>query len=164
MKFLCSFEHWDRGFDSHSRHGCLPAFLVYLCFSVEVAALRQSCNPVQGVLPTVCKIHSSRLIVVGNRPEGLTRKVVVAKEEEEFTDTRMMAWGGFVDKQTEDVKNNVRNTCSLQWRTVMKKALQPLSDRGWHKERKSAAVSSWSTQSKRRDSLLLSGTMDYKLR
>jgi hypothetical protein len=30
---------------------------------------------VQGVLPTACKIRSSRLIVMGNRPRGLIRKV-----------------------------------------------------------------------------------------
>jgi hypothetical protein len=31
--------------------------------------------PVQGALPTVHKIHSSRLIPMGNRPEGLIRKM-----------------------------------------------------------------------------------------
>jgi hypothetical protein len=37
MKCLRSLEHWDRGFESHSRHGCLFAFILCLC---QVAALR----------------------------------------------------------------------------------------------------------------------------
>jgi hypothetical protein len=28
MKCLRSLEHWDRGFDSHSRHGCQSAFIL----------------------------------------------------------------------------------------------------------------------------------------
>jgi hypothetical protein len=33
MNCLRSFEHWDRGFESYSRqrHGCLCAFILYLC-------------------------------------------------------------------------------------------------------------------------------------
>jgi hypothetical protein len=31
-------------------------------------------SPVQGVLPSVCEVHSSRLILMGNKPEGLIRK------------------------------------------------------------------------------------------
>jgi hypothetical protein len=31
--------------------------------------------PVQVVLPTVCKIPSTRLILMGNMPEGLLRKI-----------------------------------------------------------------------------------------
>jgi hypothetical protein len=31
-------------------------------------------SPVQGVLPAVCKTHNSRLILMGNRPEGLIRR------------------------------------------------------------------------------------------
>jgi hypothetical protein len=34
-------------------------------------------------LPTVCKIHSSRLILMGNRPEGVIRTVEEEEEEEE---------------------------------------------------------------------------------
>jgi hypothetical protein len=41
---------------------------------VLAAALWRSWSPAQGVLPTVYKIHTSRLILVGNRPKGLTRK------------------------------------------------------------------------------------------
>jgi hypothetical protein len=28
-----SLERWDRGFESHSRHGCLCAFILCLCCS-----------------------------------------------------------------------------------------------------------------------------------
>jgi hypothetical protein len=31
---LPSLEHWDRGFESQSRHGCLFAFILCLCCSV----------------------------------------------------------------------------------------------------------------------------------
>jgi hypothetical protein len=30
MKCLRPFEHWDRGFESHSRRGCLCLFCVYV--------------------------------------------------------------------------------------------------------------------------------------
>jgi hypothetical protein len=44
-------------------------------FALSRVALRQGWSPVQVVLPTVSKIHSSWLILKGNRPEGLTQKV-----------------------------------------------------------------------------------------
>jgi hypothetical protein len=34
MNCLCSPKHWDRGFESHSRHGCLCAFILCLCCPV----------------------------------------------------------------------------------------------------------------------------------
>jgi hypothetical protein len=34
MNCLRSFKHWDRGFESHSRHGSLSAFLLCLCCSM----------------------------------------------------------------------------------------------------------------------------------
>jgi hypothetical protein len=34
MNRLRPFERWDRGFESHSKHGCLCAFILYLCCSV----------------------------------------------------------------------------------------------------------------------------------
>jgi hypothetical protein len=37
-----SLEHWDRGFESHSRHGCLFVFILCLC---QVAALRRAHPP-----------------------------------------------------------------------------------------------------------------------
>jgi hypothetical protein len=38
------------------------------------SGLATSWSPVQGVLPTVCKIRSFRLILNGNRPQGLIRQ------------------------------------------------------------------------------------------
>jgi hypothetical protein len=35
------FQCWDHGFESHSWHGCLSAFILCLCHPVEVVALRQ---------------------------------------------------------------------------------------------------------------------------
>jgi hypothetical protein len=43
--------------------------------------LRQGWSPVQGVLPTVYKIHSSRLILMGNEAEGPIWK---AEKEENY--------------------------------------------------------------------------------
>jgi hypothetical protein len=34
MNSLRSLEHWDREFESHSKHECLCAFIVCLCCSV----------------------------------------------------------------------------------------------------------------------------------
>jgi hypothetical protein len=42
------------------------------------SGLATGSSPVQGVLPTLYKIHSFKLIPMGNRPEGL-----ITKEEEE---------------------------------------------------------------------------------
>jgi hypothetical protein len=42
---LRPLKHWGRGFKSHSRHGCLYAFILCLCCSVQVAALRLADPP-----------------------------------------------------------------------------------------------------------------------
>jgi hypothetical protein len=34
MNFLRPLKHWDRGFESHLRHGCPFAFIPYLCSPV----------------------------------------------------------------------------------------------------------------------------------
>jgi hypothetical protein len=31
MKCLRPLEHWDWGFESHSMHGCLFVFILFLC-------------------------------------------------------------------------------------------------------------------------------------
>jgi hypothetical protein len=31
LKYLRLLEHWDRGFEPHSRHGCMSAFILCLC-------------------------------------------------------------------------------------------------------------------------------------
>jgi hypothetical protein len=45
MDRLRPLEHWDRGFESHSRHGCLSAFILCLCCLV----CRQ--RPCDGLIP-----------------------------------------------------------------------------------------------------------------
>jgi hypothetical protein len=50
-------EHWDHGFESHSRHGCLCVCL--FCVSAVLCAgsrLATGWSPVQGVLPNVYRI------------------------------------------------------------------------------------------------------------
>jgi hypothetical protein len=49
---------------------CVSSVLVLSCIC---SGLATGWSPVQGVLPTVYKIQSSRLILVGNRPEYLIR-------------------------------------------------------------------------------------------
>jgi hypothetical protein len=44
MNCLRPLERWDRGFESHSRHGCLRLSCVYVNF-VQVAALYQADPP-----------------------------------------------------------------------------------------------------------------------
>jgi hypothetical protein len=60
----------DRGFESHSRHGCLCAFILCLCCSVYSRGLATSWSPVQGVLPTVYmikKLQSGQSLTKGSR-------------------------------------------------------------------------------------------------
>jgi hypothetical protein len=54
IKRLLPLENWDRGFGSHTRHGCLR----FLCIRVLCVGrgLATSCSPVC-VLPSVCKIQ-----------------------------------------------------------------------------------------------------------
>jgi hypothetical protein len=40
--FVRSLERWDRGFKSHSKHGCLCGFILCLCCPVYVAVLRRA--------------------------------------------------------------------------------------------------------------------------
>jgi hypothetical protein len=51
MNCLRPLEHWDREFESHSRHGCVCAVL---CVG---SGLATGWSSVQGVLPTVYKIR-----------------------------------------------------------------------------------------------------------
>jgi hypothetical protein len=46
MNRLCPLEHWDSRFESHSRHGCLCAFI--LCLSCPVCRQR----PCDGLIPS----------------------------------------------------------------------------------------------------------------
>jgi hypothetical protein len=62
-----------RTLGSHSRYWHIR-FILRLCCPVWVAALRWADSPLQGVLQTVCKIHSFRLILNGNGQGGLIRQ------------------------------------------------------------------------------------------
>jgi hypothetical protein len=42
MNYLLPLKHWDRGFESHSSHGCL---FVFVLSCVQVAALRRAEPP-----------------------------------------------------------------------------------------------------------------------
>jgi hypothetical protein len=72
-KCLRSLKHWYLGFETHSRHGCPSFFCVYVVLHVG-SRLGAGLITRLRILPTVCKIHSSRLILVGNKPEGLMQK------------------------------------------------------------------------------------------
>jgi hypothetical protein len=67
-------EHWDSGFESRSRHGCVSAFFCVVPFCV-CSGLATGWSPVQGTLPNVQKyIHKFQSqILIRNRPEGQTR-------------------------------------------------------------------------------------------
>jgi hypothetical protein len=45
MNCFLPLEHWDRGFESHSRRGCLCSFILCLCCPVQVANLRRADPP-----------------------------------------------------------------------------------------------------------------------
>jgi hypothetical protein len=79
MNHLRPLAYWDRGFESYSRHGCL---------------LPTGWSPAQGGLPTVCWIHSSGLILVGNRPQGIIWDV-----DEEDDGSGFSTFYAFRDKQ-----------------------------------------------------------------
>jgi hypothetical protein len=56
---LCPLGHWDRGFKSHSKHGCLCAFFLFV-LSCLGSSLAIGSTPVQGVLPTVYRIKKMK--------------------------------------------------------------------------------------------------------
>jgi hypothetical protein len=45
MNCLCSHECWDRGFESHSRHGCLYASILFYVVLFVVNGLRRTDPP-----------------------------------------------------------------------------------------------------------------------
>jgi hypothetical protein len=61
MKRLRPLEHWGRGFEYHSGHGCLCAFILCLCCRVCVgSSLATGWSPAKGVLPTVYKFKKPK--------------------------------------------------------------------------------------------------------
>jgi hypothetical protein len=66
MNCLPSLGRWDRGFESHSRHGCLCLRLFCVCVVLCVGSgLATGLSLIQGVLPSVKKKMITEL---KNRP------------------------------------------------------------------------------------------------
>jgi hypothetical protein len=61
-------EHWDCGFDCHSRHGCLCAFVLCLCFLCIGSGLATGLSPIQEVIPTEYRLRNWKS---GQGPQGL---------------------------------------------------------------------------------------------
>jgi hypothetical protein len=55
MNRIRSLGRWDRGSESHSRHGCLCAFILFVLSCVG-SDLATGCSPIQGVLPILYRI------------------------------------------------------------------------------------------------------------
>jgi hypothetical protein len=58
IKCLRSLERWDRWFESHSRHGFLSAFIVFVVPCVG-SSLATGWSSVQGILPTVLGLRNA---------------------------------------------------------------------------------------------------------
>jgi hypothetical protein len=71
MKCLLPLNHWNRGFESRSGHGCLSAFLLCLC-SVQVAGLWR--DPFKASYQLSVRFVVSELIVNGNGPQSPIRQ------------------------------------------------------------------------------------------
>jgi hypothetical protein len=57
--------------------GSNPTWSIVVClrfFCVGNSLSTDSSSPFQGVVPTLCKIHSFRTVLNGTRPEGVTRQ------------------------------------------------------------------------------------------
>jgi hypothetical protein len=90
---LRPLEHWDRGFESHSRHGCLSAFILCMCCPVLISTLRRADPPVQRILATVLGLRNW-------------------SETKRFTGALCSKWGQQERKRerTARIKLQVRNT------------------------------------------------------
>jgi hypothetical protein len=75
MNYLRSLERWDRGFESHSRHGCLCARLFCACVALCAGGgLATGWFPVQGVLPPVYRLRNWRS---GQGPTNGCRPIII---------------------------------------------------------------------------------------
>jgi hypothetical protein len=68
---LPQIEHWDREFESHSRHGCVSAFFCVELSSVQVEALRRADHPSKESYQLSTRFISSRKI--NSEPEQAKR-------------------------------------------------------------------------------------------
>jgi hypothetical protein len=75
------FARWNTGIVGLNPTRDMDVCLHFSMFMILVGnGLATSRSPVQGVLQIVCKVHSFRLILNGNRPEG-----IAPQEEEDLT-------------------------------------------------------------------------------
>jgi hypothetical protein len=65
MNNLLPLESWDHVFESHSRHRCACVHLFCVCIG---RGLSMGWSPVQGVLPTLCRLRSWKS---GQCPQGM---------------------------------------------------------------------------------------------
>jgi hypothetical protein len=69
MYCLRLLKHWDRGFKSYLKHGCLCAFILCLCCPVFRYRPCDGMIPVQGVLPKAWTVFVlSNTGIVGSNP------------------------------------------------------------------------------------------------
>jgi hypothetical protein len=85
-----TLKHWHCEFESHLRRGCLRFFCVYV-----VLCKQQSCGRVDR--PSVCKIHSSRSILMESGPVSRIPEV-----EGKVASSRRMMWMRDVARQFDD--------------------------------------------------------------
>jgi hypothetical protein len=72
MIYLLLLKHWDRGFESYSKHGCLFACSSVLVLSCISSGHTTGLSLVQGVLRAAyTRFLISELILNGNRPKSL---------------------------------------------------------------------------------------------
>jgi hypothetical protein len=58
MNCLRLFELWDSGFESHSRHGCLCAFILYVCGVLFVGSVLATVISLERALPTLYRLRN----------------------------------------------------------------------------------------------------------
>jgi hypothetical protein len=68
MNRLRSLKHWDRGLESHLRHGCLCVLILFVLFCVQVATLRWA--ELRAGSPTDCIKRLRDLTIVQDPAKG----------------------------------------------------------------------------------------------
>jgi hypothetical protein len=91
MKCPRSLELWYRGFEFHSRHGCLCAFILCLFSCVEVAALRRA-DPQSKEFYRLC--IGSRNLKSGQGPTKTCRAIIFINAVIQPIQRRMENWDG----------------------------------------------------------------------
>jgi hypothetical protein len=80
MNCLRPLKHWDLGFESHLRHECLCAFILFVLSCVQVAALRRA-DPPSKESYRLCKILLTDLInaLPGNSSVNMVQHATIDK-------------------------------------------------------------------------------------